>query len=134
MGGFLPFCELKDIVICAMLLRTIYKILMGEKQMKKIVLDVKAIFGDLFYLEHEPVYKYENDKKTDQVIGYNYNLLSTGQGDIVKIKVIGDEKEFEPMQKVELVELETTKIFARNNFADVRYSLTAHDIKNSFED
>lgn len=102
--------------------------------MKKIVLDVKETFGDLFYLGHEPVYKYENDKKTDQVIGYNYNLASTGQGDSVKIKVIGDEKEFSPMQKVELVGLET-KIFARarNNYADVHYSLTAHDIKNKFE-
>src|SRR5690242_4937884 len=100
--------------------------------MKKIVLDVKETLGDLFFIGCEPAYKNENNKKTTEIIGYNYNLVSSVQGDTVKIKVLGDQKEFTMMQKVELIGLET-KIYARakNNFADVMYSFTAYDLKNA---
>jgi hypothetical protein len=99
--------------------------------LKTIVIDVQKTLGDLYYIGSEPAYKYENNKKTNEVIGYFYNLASKVQGDTIKVKVLGDEKKFEMMQQVELVGVET-KFYAKakGNFADMNVSITAYDIKN----
>jgi hypothetical protein len=100
--------------------------------LKNVVIDEVKTLGDLFYIGAEPAYEYKDNKRTENIIGYNYNLASSVQGDTIKVKVLGDKKEFEMMQKVALVGLET-RIYAtsKNNFANVNFSLIAFDIKNA---
>lgn len=98
---------------------------------KNIVLDVEKTFGDLYYIGSEEAYEYKDNRRTDTVAGYYYNLASSVQGDTVRIKVLGDRKEFKMMQKVKLIGLET-RIYATTSgkYANVNFSLVAHDISN----
>lgn len=98
--------------------------------MKHVVIDAEKTFGDLFYIGSEPVYEYKNNRRTDKVIGYNYNLASSVQGDKITVKVLGDKREFAMMEKVQLVDPDV-KIYAttvRDNFAVVNYAVSASDI------
>jgi Bacterial protein of unknown function (DUF961) len=99
--------------------------------MKNIVIDVEKTLGDLYHIGHDPVHKYIDNKRTDEVIGYSYHLASSVQGDKVSVKVLGSEKELVMMEQVELVDVDV-RPYAQvkaNGFGVVNYSITAQDIK-----
>ncbi|SES45951.1 DUF961 family protein [Lentzea albida] len=99
--------------------------------MKNVVIDTEKTLGDLFYLGCDEVYEYKDNRRTEKVIGYNYNVASSVQGDAITIKVMGDKKEFNMMEPIEAIGIETNiwGTASKSGFVTINYSLTAYDLK-----
>lgn len=92
------------------------------------VFDLNATFGDLYFMGVDEKFKYEDGKKTGEIL-YAYKLASTGQGEQITVKV-PKKVDLELMSICELVNVDAKQyVQSTGDFNSIQPSIKADDIK-----
>lgn len=102
-----------------------------------VVIDREGLESTVFKLLPDgfgsPIYEFENNERTDRVIGYNYNVngIEGPYEDVnLTIKVKKELVKLEPRDFVRLkVDMDETKIFSFKNSFEIKTSIWISEVK-----
>ena len=90
-------------------------------------IDFEKSFGNLLYIGHEPVFKFEGDGtervRTDEVIGYEMIVASDKSQKTYKVKFDDAEVDLSGLVMEEIVELEGVKVVMYNGTSRTRQGI-----------